>query len=182
MTDKEIIILYNSRSESAISETENKYGSYCKKIAMNVLQNYQDSEEVVNDSYLKAWNTIPPKEPNPFKTYIGMLTRTSALTRYEYYTAQKRNSKFDAILSEVENMIPSNQFSFEEGEITKAVNEFLIGLKKEVRIFFVRRYWYSDSISDIAELCGVTPSKVKSSLHRTRNALRVFLEKGGIQI
>lgn len=112
-----------------------------------------------------------------------MLTRRISLNRYEYYRAQKRNLYFETILSEVEQMLPSSSVTdSDEGEITRAVNEFLKGLKKENRIFFVRRYWHSDSLEDIAKLCGCSESKVKSSLFRTRKALRKYLEKEGIDI
>lgn len=183
MTDDQIIELFFRRLENAIDETDKKYGSYCRKISMNILSNREDSEEAVNDTYLKAWNTIPPSKPNPLKTYLGMLTRRISLNRYEYYKAQKRNLYFETILSEVEQMLPSSSVTdSDEGEITRAVNEFLKGLKKENRIFFVRRYWHSDSLEDIAKLCGCSESKVKSSLFRTRKALRKYLEKEGIDI
>ena len=151
---------------------------------MNILQNKEDSDEAVNDTYLKAWNSIPPAKPNPLKTYLGMLTRRISLNRYEYYRAQKRNSSFEILLSEVEQMIPSSmaQRDFEKGEIASAINSFLPTIKKDARKYFVRRYWYSDSISDIAKFYGVSESKVKSSLFRTRNALRDYLEKEGINI
>ncbi len=183
MTDDQIIELFFRRLENAIDETDKKYGSYCRKISMNILSNREDSEEAINDTYLKAWNTIPPSKPNPLKTYLGMLTRRISLNRYEYYRAQKRNLYFETILSEVEQMLPSSSVTdSDEGEITRAVNEFLKGLKKENRIFFVRRYWHSDSLEDIAKLCGCSESKVKSSLFRTRKALRKYLEKEGIDI
>ncbi len=184
MDDKQILDLYINRSEKAIEETDAKYGSYCRKISMNILQNIQDSEETVNDTWLKAWNTIPPKMPNPLKTYLGRITRNLSLNRYEYYRAQKRNSHFDIILSEVEQMIPLGAGSdeYESGEISQAINAFLGELKKENRIYFVRRYWYSDSIADIAEKYGVSEGKIKSSLFRTRTALRNYLGKEGISI
>lgn len=184
MTDKQILDLYFRRSENAIEETDNKYGAYCRKISMNILQNTEDRDEALNDTWLKAWNTIPPAEPDPLKTYLGMLARRISLKRYEYYRAQKRNSQFDTLLSEVEQMIPSEaaRKDFEKGEIAESINRFLAGLKKESRVYFVRRYWHSDSISDIAKRYGVSEGKVKSSLFRTRNALREHLEREGIEI
>lgn len=184
MNDKQIIQLYLDRSENAITETSTKYRSYCKKISMNILQNEPDTEEALNDTWFKAWNTIPPKKPNPLKAYLGMLIRTISINRYKYYTAQKRNSKFDLLLSEVEEMIPSSQanIDFEKGIISKSINRFLETCDKETRIYFVRRYFYSDSISDIAKMYGVSESKVKSSIYRTRNKLRMHLEKEDIKI
>ncbi len=183
MTDNQIIELFFGRSENAINETDKKYGAYCRRISMNILSNKEDCEEAVNDTYLKAWNTIPPAEPNPLKTYLGMLARRISLNRYQYYRAQKRNICFETLLSEVEDMIPSTSVTdYDKGEISKALNEFLKGLKKENRIFFVRRYWHSDSVEDIAKLFGCSESKVKSSLFRTRKALRKYLEKEGIEI
>ena len=111
-----------------------------------------------------------------------MLSRRVSLNRYRYFRAQKRNASFDGLLSEAWEMIPDGRDRFSEGEISKAVNAFLKELKKESRIFFVRRYWYADSIEDIAALCGCGQSKVKSSLARTRKALRKYLEKEGVEI
>lgn len=182
MTDRQIIELFFARNESAIEETDKKYGSYCRTISMNILKDARDCEEAVNDAYLKAWDSIPPAEPDPLKTYIGMLSRRVSLNRYRYFRAQKRNASFDGLLSEAWEMIPDGRDRFSEGEISKAVNAFLKELKKESRIFFVRRYWYADSIEDIAALCGCGQSKVKSSLARTRKALRKYLEKEGIKI
>lgn len=184
MNDKQIINLYISRSENAVTETNKKYGLYCKKISMNILQNEPDVDEALNDTWLKAWNTIPPQKPNPLKTYLGMLVRTISINRYNYYTAQKRNGKFDLLLSEVEEMIPSSYADkeFEKGNITKSINSFLETSDKESRLYFVRRYWYSDSISEIAKLYGASESKIKSSLFRTRTKLRSHLEKEGIEI
>lgn len=186
MNDKQIIELYYGRLENAVTETTIKYGSYCKKISMNILQNEPDAEEALNDTWLKAWNTIPPQKPDPLKTYLGMIVRTVSINRYKYYTAQKRNGIFDMLLSEVEEMIPSSQtdMDFEKGEIAKSINKFLetSDKDKESRIYFVRRYWYSDSISEIAKMYGVSEGKVKSSLFRTRTKLREHLEKEGIEI
>ena len=182
--DKSIISLFFSRSERAITAVSNKYGLYCGIIAMNILQNEADKEETLNDTWLKAWNTIPPQNPNPLKTYLGMLTRTIAINRYSYYKAQKRNSSFDVLLSELEDVIPSSpaEQEYEEGEIYKSINEFLKKTDKASRIIFVRRYYYADSIADIAKFFGFSESKVKSSLFRTRTKLRDFLEKEGIEI
>jgi len=184
MTDKQIIELYFSRSENAITETNTKYGAYCKKISMNILQNEPDSEEALNDTWFKAWNTIPPQKPNPFKTYLGMLVRTVSINRYKYYTAQKRNGIFDVLLSEVEEMIPASQVgsNYENGQITDIINNFLSSTDKVSRMFFVRRYWYSDSISEIAKIYGVSEGKVKSSLFRSRAKLRAEFEKEGIGV
>ena len=165
-----------------IDELDRKYGAYCRKISMNILASREDCEEAMNDVYLKAWNTIPPAKPDPLKTYVGMLARRISLNRYQYYRAQKRNLYFETLLSEVEEMIPSPAADVSEGEIARAANEFLKGLKKENRVFFVRRYWYSESVQDIAALYGCSESKVKSSLFRTRKAFRKYLEKEGIEI
>lgn len=181
LADDQIIELFFQRSENAIDETDKKYGAYCRKISMNILGVREDCEEAVNDAYLKAWNSIPPSRPDPLKTFMGLLTRRISINRYQYYRAQKRNLYFETLLSEVEEMIPSVT-NFDEGEISRAVNEFLKGLKRENRVFFVRRYWYSESIEDIAKLYGCGTSKVKSSLFRTRKALRAYLEKEGIEI
>ena len=100
-TDADIINLFFDRDENAITVSETKYGTYCRKISMNILNNISDTSEILNDTWLKAWNTIPPNTPNPLKPYFGLITRTLSINRYQYNTAQKRNSHFDMVLSEV---------------------------------------------------------------------------------
>jgi len=184
MDDSNIVELYLERSESAIKETSRRYGRYCKTIAMNILNDVLDAEECVNDTYLKLWKCIPPKKPNPLSTYIGRITRNLSLDRYEYKKAQKRNSEFDLLLSEVESWIPAPMLEteYEEGKITHILNEFLYSLDYEAQTIFVHRYYFSYSIKDIAKMHDMSESKVTSMLFRARNKLRVKFEGEDVEI
>ncbi len=184
MDDKQIIELYNERSETAISETANKYGRYCYHIAYNILYNAQDSEECVNDTYLKTWETIPPQCPNKLSVFLGKITRNLALNRYKYYTREKRGGgqTFLALdeLSECIPAVDNTEQATDEQELIDVLNRFLRSLPTEKRIIFLRRYWYLSSIKEIADDFGISESKVKMTLLRTRNALQQVLEKEGI--
>jgi len=186
MVDSTIIDLYWARSESAIAETAKQYGSYCTAISMNILHNNEDAEECVNDTYLKTWNAIPPRRPEVFSTFLGRITRNLSIDRYRSRKSQKRSGDETALmLSELEECIPSKNSVEDEVEVKElenAVDNFLSTLTHEDRLFFVRRYWYVDSISSIAERFAVGESKVRTSLFRTRNKLRNLLENEGITI
>jgi len=186
MDDEMIISLYWERSESAISETDKKYGGYCTKIAMNILHNKEDSEECVNDAYLKAWNAIPPQRPMIFMSFLGRITRNLSLDKYKERRAQKRGGdKIELLLSELKNCVPSNadvEAEYEAGIIAKAINIFLDSIDLESRAVFVRRYWYADPVGLIAERFDMSESKVKSMLFRTRKKLKTYLEKEEVNI
>ncbi len=186
MEDTEIIELYWQRSEIAIKETDGKYGKYCKSIVQNILQNKEDTEECVNDTWLHTWNAIPTERPYEFRTWLGRIARNLAFDRYRKRTAKKRGGReVDILMSELEECIPSAQTvekELEDAELASFINNFLKEQKKESRMIFVRRYYYSDSIKQIAERFGISESKVKSSLFRIRNGLKVYLEKEGITI
>lgn len=182
MDDAQIIQLYFERSEDAIEKTKIKYGDFCFHIANNILKSKEDAEECENDAYLRVWNAIPPQRPNVLKSYLGKIVRNLALQRYEYYSAQKRNVELEIAFSELEECIVglrSVEGQFDAGDLEKSVNCFLHTIDRETRIIFVRRYWYADSMKEIAARFGISESKVKSSLFRTRNKLRTYLQKGG---
>lgn len=186
MEDTEIIELYWQRSEQAIQETDRKYGSYCKSIIHNILQNKEDTEECVDDTWLHTWNAIPTERPYEFRTWLGRIARNLAFDRYRRMTAKKRGGReMDVLMSELEDCIPSAQTvekEWEDAELAKLINCFLEKQKKENRMIFIRRYYYSDSVKQIAKRFGISESKVKSSLFRIRNSLREYLEKEGIVI
>ena len=184
MEDKEIVDLFWQRREIAIEETTRKYNAYCFSIANNILNNSQDAQECVNDAYYAAWNSIPPRRPTIFKTFLGRIARNISLDRYDYNRAKKRNSQFDILLSELEECIPGHQEVEKEalgGEMGRLISGFLWQCSPEHRKIFVRRYWYSDSIKDIAKLYKINENKVKSILFRTRNKLKTHLEREGIE-
>ena len=184
MDDKQIVALYWERSEDAIAQTEKKYGRYCHYIARNILYSDQDAEECVNDTYQKAWETMPPKKPELLSAYLGKLTRHIAINSYIHDHADKRSPGMQMILDEAEEFIPDPADSdiSDEIHLRDAINSFLASLTQEVRVVFVRRYWYMSSVKDIAKDYGMTESKVKITLMRTRNRFKEYLEGEGISI
>lgn len=186
MRDEEIIELYFSRSESAISETALKYGNYCGYISQNILDSKDDAEECVNDAYLAAWSTIPPKRPQNLKTYLGKLTRNISIKKREKHKAAKRGGGCaNIVLSELEECIASDnsvEDSIDNAALTECINSFLSSLPPINRVVFVRRYWYVSSISEIAEQYDMSENKVKSILFRLRKRLKEHLGKEGFFI
>lgn len=178
MDDKQIIRLFFERSEQAIAELSGKYGDLCFKIADNILNNPQDAEECVNDAYLGAWNSIPPQAPDPLRAYICRIVRNLALKKHRANSATKRGSRFEVSLSELEDCLPDN--SFEEhlsaGELAAQINEFLSTLKPEERTMFIKRYWFSAPLDEIADTFGITPHNVSVRLSRIRKKLHQYLK------
>lgn len=182
MEDDQIIDLFWKRSEQAINEVTAKYGQYCRSIAIHILNNREDAKECENDTYVAAWNTIPPARPNNLKIFLGRITRNIASDKYDYNTAKKRNHEFDLILSELEECLPSSanvESQYEKRELSDALNSFLRSIDQDSRMVFVRRYWYSDSVRTISTRFSMSESKVKSMLFRTRNKLKKHLEEEG---
>lgn len=184
LTDQEIIDLYFARSEDAIAETCRRYGGYLSVIANSILGNHEDTEECVNDTYLCAWDSIPPARPYSLKAYLGKITRNLAIHRWEKATAEKRGGgEIPLVLSELSECLPdrsSAEDGIAEHILTDALNRFLGSISKEQRIVFLRRYWYNASVTEIANDMSMTEGKVKSILHRLRGKLRLILEKEGI--
>lgn len=181
MEDQEIIDLYWNRSEIAISETASKYGGYCYSIAFNILKNNEDSEESVSDTYIAAWNAIPPRRPSIISTFLGKITRRIAIDRWRSRNRVKRGGgEIDLALEELEDCIADSQTvekAFERKQLSSLFNRFLEELPEVERTVFLCRYWYVDSVSDIANHFGFSGSKVTSMLHRTRKKLRAVLER-----
>ena len=184
MEDRQIVDLYWARSEAAISETEKKYGRYCHAIAYNILHSDEDSEECVNDTYLKVWNAIPPSMPQRFCAFIGRITRNLALDRYAQNRAQKRDGGVELALDELAECIsPEMTGDVSDGMALKnAINGFLASLPRRTRIIFMRRYFYLLPIKEIAEGLSMSESNVKVTLMRTREKFREYLENEGIVI
>ena len=183
-TDAQLLELYESRDESAIEKTAEHYGAYCTSIAMNILRNKEDADECVNDTYLKAWNAIPPEQPRVFSSFIGRITRNLAINKYKSKTTHKRSGHETAVLlGELEDCIPAAvnvEEEIESRDLSRIIKEYLSKLREEDRKFFVCRYWYNDSVPEIAELHEVSIGKVQMSLHRTRKRLKVYLKKEGV--
>ena len=185
MEDNAIVDLYWSRSEDAIEETDKKYGAYCRQVSYNILRNPQDADECVNDTYLGAWNAMPPHRPKRLSSFLGTITRNIALDRYRYNHAQKRSAGVDVMFSELEGCIPANcraEEAFELHTVTDVINRFLAGLSSEKRIIFVQRYWYAQPLREIADSLGMSEGQVKSILFRLRAALKTALEKEGVTV
>lgn len=186
MDDKQILDLYWARSERAISETADKYGKYCHYIAYSILHNAEDSEECVNETYLKAWGSIPPGRPNRLSTFLGKITRNLSLNRYKQYTAEKRGGGQVALaLDELQECVPSAdrvEQIVDDLALAEILNRFLASLSVETRKIFMRRYWYLSSVKEIASDFSVSESKVKMALMRSRNELRNLLEREGIAV
>lgn len=183
MNDEDIIELFWSRSEKAISETDKKYRRSCMGIANNILSNISDSEECVNDTYLTAWNTIPPQRPKFFPAFLFKIVKNTALTRFYYNHRDKRRKEVSISFCELDECVADSAVTEEAVDkraLVDAINDFLEGLSKEKRVVFVRRYWYFDSVSQVAEFCNISEEKTKSMLMRMRSKLREFLKERGI--
>jgi RNA polymerase sigma-70 factor (ECF subfamily) len=183
--DSKIVELYLSRSEEAISETATKYGKLCRYVAINILRNNEDSEECVNDTYLGAWNAIPPQKPTKFSAFISRITRNLALKKYEYVSAAKRNPEVLISLAELEECVSGQDYvetELENKRVEKAINDFLWQQDIEKRTVFIRRYWYFEPIDSICKRCGFSQSNVTSMLYHTRQKLKQYLESEGIEL
>lgn len=181
MEDNEIISLYFARSEQAIRETQDKYGKMLRSIAFHILSSRADAEECENDTYVKTWNAIPPERPAVFSAFLAKITRNLSLNRYEMSHAQKRGQgEMPVVLDELAEVIPDHPL--DERELTDLLNEFLQGLDSETRNIFLRRYWFGDSIREIARISRSSQSRIKMILLRTRNKLKEALEQEGYSI
>lgn len=179
MDDKQIIRLFFERSEQAITELSQKYGDLCMKIARRILNDHQDAEECVNDAYLGAWNSIPPQSPDPLRAYICRIVRNRSLKKLRTNSAIKRGSQFEVSLSELEDCIPDNSMDeqLSISELSAQINAFLAALPKDDRLMFVKRYWFSESISELADAFGITENNVSVRLSRIRGKLHQYLNR-----
>ena len=182
MNDITIIELFFARDERAITETDTKYGMLCHRIAYNVLNNREDSEECVNDTYIGLWNSIPPTKPNNFMAYVCRITRNLSLKRLEAMSRQKRSVHMLVSFDELSEVMPDEYISSKTGdeELGRLISVFLRKEKEDARNVFIRKYYFFDSICDIAERYSFTESKVKNMLYRTREKLKEYLIKEGI--
>ena len=184
MEDTHIVDLYWARSETAIEVTSKKYGRYCYAIAHNILANTEDAEESVNDTYLCAWNSMPPNRPTILSTFLGKITRRISIDKWRARSAEKRGGgEILLALDELSDCVPSThnvEQEVEAKELAEIVNAFVMGLPIMERRVFVCRYWYLDPITSICQQFGFYESKVKVMLHRTRNNLRNYLESEGV--
>lgn len=182
MNDEEIITLFWNRDETAISKTKQKYGKTLEALAYRMLRNVQDAEECCNDTYLELWNAIPPNRPLRFKAFAMRILRCNAINRIDWKTAQKRNCIQVELTREMEETIPDGKLSAScsSEELGKYLNKYLHSLPAIKRALFIRRYWYGDSIRELAQSFDMSKSNVKTSLCRIRNGLKEYLSKEGL--
>ena len=186
MDDAKIVQLYWERNERAIPATSEKYRRYCTSIARNILGNREDAEECVNDTYLSAWNSMPPHRPDILSAFLGKLTRNLSIKRYRRNTAGKRGGgEFPLVLDEMAELVSgadSVDQEIDRRELIRAINAFLGALPPDKRGIFVRRYWYFDSVSAIASHRGMTENNVSVTLSRLRSKLRGYLRERGFEL
>lgn len=184
MEDGQIIALYWERNEDAIRETDIAYGGKLHTLAERIVQNREDAQECVSDTYLKTWESIPPQRPRYFFAYLAKICRNAAFGVLDWKSAAKRRGEVCSLSAEMEQCIPDPAYErrLEGEELGALLNRFLGSLSYENRVIFLRRYWYLDTIQEIAERYGISQSKVKTQLHRTRAKLHTFLEKEGVRV
>ena len=199
MEDERIVLLYWDRDEAAISESSMKYGAYCTSIAQNILKNPADAEECVNDTYLNAWNAMPPHRPSILSTFLGKITRNLSFNRYKHNTADKRgggempappaanrgSGELPVVLEELSDLVSGKddvEQAFDQKELTKAIDTFLDRLSPKKRSIFISRYWYTDSISEIAVRHNMNDGAVSMTLNRIRLKLHNYLLERGFEL
>ena len=186
MQDEAIVALYWQREESAIRETQDKYGRYLTKIAYNILSNLEDSMESVNDTYLHAWNSIPPHRPSILSTYLAKITRRVSIDILRRHNRQKRQaSQYALSLTELDDCLSGNhntEDTIDMSLLSQSINNYLRSLPEEPQTLFIARYFFLDSLKEAAALCHMTESKAKSMLHRTRQGLKAHLIQEGFSL
>jgi len=186
MEDSRIVQLYWERDQTAISVTTEKYGHYCQAIARNILGNEEDAEECVNDTYLRAWNSMPPNQPVILSAYLGKITRNLSLNRFKRRAAGKRGGgETEAVLEELEDCVSGEDDTEQEifkRELLREIDEFLERQPKDKRGLFVRRYWYMDTIPELAERFRMSENNVSVSLNRIRRNLKSYLTERGYRL
>ena len=186
MTDQEIVALYWNREERAIEETDHKYGAYCGTIARNILRNLEDAKECVKDTWMHTWSSVPPHRPAILSSYLGTITRNLSISRYRAANAQKRRGdRLTVAYEELQESLPAGNNPEEDVNakvLGEALNRFLAALPPKDACLLLRRYWYLDSMAQIARRYGMPEGSVRSRLHRLREKLRVYLEQEGFTV
>jgi RNA polymerase sigma-70 factor (ECF subfamily) len=185
MQDSDIIKLFYNRSEDAIRELDEKYGKLCKHIANNILHDEQQVQECINDAYFGMWNSIPPNNPNPLRAYLCKIVRNISVKRYRDNHTAKRFTEYEISINELGDCIPdknSVEDIVRQKELTKLIETFLQKIDSKDRIMFVRRYWYAESVKNIANSFGISERNASMKLFRIRKKLRLYLEETGVSI
>ena len=182
MEDSQIIGFLLARSEQAIRAMQEKYSGLCRRVVSNILPDFRDVDECISDTYLRVWKSIPPQHPDRLDSYIARIARNTALDRHDYNRASLRNSALTLAYEELKFVLPSRDEAVDQLAFRTFLNQFLRSQKKDARIMFIRRYWYGDSVRQIAAAFGCGEEKVKSTLFRTRNKLRDAMIREGIYL
>lgn len=186
MEDAQIVALYWARDEAALAESERKYGGYCRAIALGILESREDAAECVNDTWLRAWEAMPPRRPSRLDTFLGRLTRNLSLDRWRARRAQKRGGGQVALaLHELEECLPSGdrpERELEARALAESLNRFLEALPREKRVLFIQRYWYLRPVEELAKAHGMRKNTAASTLFRLRTQLREHLEREGFTV
>lgn len=186
MEDREIVELYWRRDDRAVAETDAKYGPYCRAIAGRILETREDAEECVNDTWLRAWNAMPPRRPAVLSAFLGRITRNLSLSRYRAARRDKRGGGETALaLSELEECLPGGvepEKAWDARRLAECLDAFLRGLPEEERALFLGRYWYLYSAAELARRFGLREGAVRTRLYRCRKRLRAYLEEEGITV
>lgn len=182
MNDNEIIALFFTRDEEAIAQTTRKYGPRLLALSSNILRNREDAQECVSDTYLKAWDTIPPTRPAHLYAYLARLCRNFSFGKLDWNNASKRKAEVVALTQEMEECIPGAWQDTDGRELSRLISTFLRAQTPENRMIFLRRYWYADTVGQIAQRYGISESAVLMRLHRTREKLKKYLNKEGIAV
>ena len=183
MEDAEIVDLFFQRSEQAIPETAAKYQGLIFQISRNILENPQDAEECVNDTWHRAWNTMPPQRPASLRAYLVRLVRNLSIDRWRARKSQKRGEGLEALVLELEDCVPAVPSAEEETEareLSRTIDRWLDGLPREDRVLFVRRYWYGQRLDELSGQLGWSPNRVSQRLLRLRTGLKRYLEREGV--
>ena len=184
MEDREIIALFWNRAETAIQACREQYGGYCRAIAARILKSPEDTEECLSDTWLGAWNAIPPQKPGCLRVFLGRITRNLALDRYAYHHAEKRGSGFTAVLDELAECVSGSSLEedFDAALLGEAISRYLASCKAETRQVFLRRYWYGERVDALARQLSATPNGTAQRLRRLRASLRRALEQEGVRL
>ncbi len=184
MEDNEIIRLYHQRDEEAIAQTDLAHGAFCRRLAFHLLSNREDVEECINDTWLAAWMRMPPDWPASLRAFLGRITRNLSISRFRKMRAAKRYAGMEVLLSELDECVPDNatQLQLEQRIISEIITHWLDSLDREERILFVRRYWYADTVKELAAEQGMTANQMARRMQRLRESLRLTLEKEGVEI
>ena len=178
LTDAEIVALYLARDESAVEHTAKNYGAYCLSVAMNILNSHPDAEECVNDTYLRAWRSIPPHRPTVLRLFLGKITRNLAIDRYR--EKRSRNRELEVALEEISEFLPAHEE--DDGDLPALLADFLSSLPSEERNLFILRYWQGHSVARLSKAFGLKPNNLSARLYRTREKLRAYLSERGYEV